>query len=407
MDKILDDVRKDAMKKCRITGEEDKKRLTAAAVLMLEIGETVRTEGMLAVYKYIEKKTVNEFLKRILRQMSEGTDAVLTFEAAANEYWEKDPQGILAMVFYIYLLGADYIYSGYPSATVMESLRTLLPEGCHEKFDRRVEKINNKRKKCKQKQQKQMYLFKQKEALQRQEAEKLLHSPPVIINKELLEIVHALEEEIGKLPDLSFEKVLNEMEFEILCDCFYVLSDESRQRILDNYDSFASRLRSFEYMDYVIGRKGREEEEVLGAVFVLSGTMKRLQRQESKGKQSAQKFYAARPVFHNPKLLEKLHELEKELIENLSDLSIDAILRQEDYRRRSMINRCLYGLSNQAQLKIFNCGYGRGLFEVGKSRRMEEVAELGEQEEEEILGAVLMMLGTIKRLRRIGKLKES
>ena len=72
-----------------------------------------------------------------------------------------------------------------------------------------------------------------------------------------------------------------------------------------------------------------------------------------------------------------------------------------------MINRCLYGLSNQAQLKIFNCGYGRGLFEVGKSRRMEEVAELGEQEEEEILGAVLMMLGTIKRLRRIGKLKES
>ena len=37
--------------------------------------------------------------------------------------------------------------------------------------------------------------------------------------------------------------------------------------------------------------------------------------------------------------------------------------------------------------------------------RMEFVLELGEQEEDEILGAVLMMLGTIKRLRRLGKIK--
>ena len=72
-----------------------------------------------------------------------------------------------------------------------------------------------------------------------------------------------------------------------------------------------------------------------------------------------------------------------------------------------MINRCLYGFSNKVRQKILNCGYGEGLFEVGKSRRMENVAELGEQEEEEILGSVLLMLGTIKRLRRTGKIEKN
>lgn len=131
---------------------------------------------------------------------------------------------------------------------------------------------------------------------------------------------------------------------------------------------------------------------------------KEREQKELKGKQIYQKFYAVYPIFHSPKLLEKLHELERELIENLSDESIDTILRQED-NRKNMINRCLYGLSNEARLKIFNCGYGEGFFEIKELSRMEFVLELGEQEEDEILGAVLMMLGTIKRLRRLGKIK--
>lgn len=103
--------------------------------------------------------------------MSDGTAPALTLEAAINEYWAKDPQGILAMVFYIYLLGADCIYDMCPFTTMMKSLRTLLPEECYGKFDRQVDKMNKIRKKRKQKQQKRLYLFEQKESLQRQKGE--------------------------------------------------------------------------------------------------------------------------------------------------------------------------------------------------------------------------------------------
>ncbi len=129
---------------------------------------------------------------------------------------------------------------------------------------------------------------------------------------------------------------------------------------------------------------------------------------EKQEKQELKKFCSTPHNFKNPKLPEKLRELEKEILENLSDQSINTLLDFEE-GRDNMINRCLYGLGNEARMKIvkcIGCCNDKDILVPEESARMRRVMELGEQEEEEILGAVLMTLGTIKRLRRTGKIVE-
>lgn len=64
MHEILDDVRKDAMKKFKLTGEKDKKQLTDAAVLMLKIELAVEERGLLATVIEIDIEREDEFLKK-------------------------------------------------------------------------------------------------------------------------------------------------------------------------------------------------------------------------------------------------------------------------------------------------------------------------------------------------------
>lgn len=134
---------------------------------------------------------------------------------------------------------------------------------------------------------------------------------------------------------------------------------------------------------------------------------KQYEKEKLKEKQELKEFCSAPHNFQNPKLREKLRELEQEILENLSGQSIETLAHFEE-GRENMIERCLYGLGNEARMKILKCSgwwNGRDILVPEDSWGMKYVMELGEQEEEEILGAVLMTLGTIKRLRRTGKIQ--
>jgi len=164
----------------------------------------------------------------------------------------------------------------------------------------------------------------------------------------------------------------------------------------------------FNNVKSLIRDTARRQEKIDLKIKELEERKKQYEKEELKEKQELKKFCATPHNFQNPKLPEKLRELEKEILENLSDQSIHTLLDYEG-GRDNMINRCLYGLGNEARMKIVKCSgwwNDKDILVPEESGRMKDVMELGEQEEEEILGAVLMTLGTIKRLRRTGKIVE-
>ncbi len=279
MYKILDDVRKDAIQKCKPTGEEDNKILVDAAVLILELTIYACDEGLLALEEKTGKMTVNDFLKRIIMLVVDGTDPKLVAEIGSNEYWARNPQGIQAMVLYIYLWGTGCIQYGDYAMAFM-GIYSLLPESRYLQLGRQIVKLEEKRKLLEKEEQERDLKWEERRELTEKALQDYLCGPPVLTNQELLEIVHALEEQIEKLPDAFLKKVLYEMGEERY-HCFYVFNDKIRQRILKLADdSFIQQYReSLVYFDHTKPQK-LEEEEILGAVLVMSGIIKCLSKQE-------------------------------------------------------------------------------------------------------------------------------
>ena len=103
-------------------------------------------------------------------------------------------------------------------------------------------------------------------------------------------------------------------------------------------------------------------------------------------------------------MIKKLHELEKN-IEILPDQSLRKIgAHLRDY----IIIYCLYGLCNEARMKLLdNTNYKffdddeEALMPNCKKGRIKKVIEMDEPSEEEILGAVLIMLSKIKSFQKM------
>lgn len=279
MYKILDDVRRDAVQKCRPTGEEDNKILADAAVLILKLSIYAHYEGLLALEEQASKRTVDDFLRRIIMHVVDGCDPLLVAEIGSNEYWTRDPQGIQAMVLYIYLWGAYRIQSGADMMELSIAIHTLLPESCHPQLDREMAILEEKRELLEKEEQERHLKWEKKEKLAEEILKDYLYGPPVFTGQELLENVHALEEQIEKLPDTFLEKVLHEM-WEEKYHCFYVFNGKIRQRIRKLKDNFIQVYReSLGYREYTEAQK-LEEEEILGAILVMSGIIRRLSKQE-------------------------------------------------------------------------------------------------------------------------------
>jgi len=280
MNKMLDDVRRDAIQKCKPTGEEDNKILADAAGLVLEFAIPAIYEGELD----LEEKTKNKkddsrrFFKELIMLLVVGIHPGLVAEIGSNEYWARNPQGIRAMVLCIYLWGICCIYTG-DYAMVCKDIYTLLPESCYPRLDRQMVILEEKRKLLEKEKQERHLKYEEKEKLAEKALQDYLCGSPVLTNQELLEIVHVLEEQIEKLPDAFLMKVLNEKMRDEKYHCFYVLNDKIRQRILKD-DIFIEICRNeLSWDDYTELQK-LEEEEIMGAVLVMSGIIKRLCKQE-------------------------------------------------------------------------------------------------------------------------------
>ena len=110
MERILDDVRRDAMTKLQMTGE-DGTLLIDAAVNIVEMSDVAHREGLLALEEFNEDNN-SDFAKWLVMLVVDGTDSDLLCEMAVNEYWMRESEGVCAMADYMYIRGMLCIQKG-------------------------------------------------------------------------------------------------------------------------------------------------------------------------------------------------------------------------------------------------------------------------------------------------------
>ena len=111
---ILNDVRQDAFKKLKSACDAD------ASFLMEDLPEPLRIPIQMVADCYLYVEIV---------------------EIATNDYWSRDPQGIQAMVSYIYICGALYIREGYSPDALKDALETLFPLNWRQEYREKCEKM--------------------------------------------------------------------------------------------------------------------------------------------------------------------------------------------------------------------------------------------------------------------------
>lgn len=136
---ILYDIRQDAYKKLRFADDKEAGLLIDAALYIIALAKPVRENGLLYLVYFIED--LPEHLQRPITMLADGWLFEEIAEIAANDYWIRDPQGIQAMISYIYICGTNYILKGYSPEAVKNALETLFPLNWRLEYRKRCEKM--------------------------------------------------------------------------------------------------------------------------------------------------------------------------------------------------------------------------------------------------------------------------
>ncbi|MCI9307412.1 MAG: hypothetical protein HFI28_13245, partial [Lachnospiraceae bacterium] len=102
MEKILDEVRRDAIEKLKTADTEDLHLLTDAAAYACSLTKIEQLYGLSAV-KQAVGDSQSEFFRFICKFISEPFEADDAIQLITNEYWSRNPQGVQAMTAYIYI----------------------------------------------------------------------------------------------------------------------------------------------------------------------------------------------------------------------------------------------------------------------------------------------------------------
>lgn len=135
---ILNDVRQDAFEKLRFADDDEAGLLIDAALYIIALAKTVREEGILYLEYFIED--LPEQLQRPILMIVDAWTFEKIAEIATNDYWSRDPQGVHAMVSYIYICGTNYIQKGESPDAVKYMLEPLFPLNWRQEYRERCEK---------------------------------------------------------------------------------------------------------------------------------------------------------------------------------------------------------------------------------------------------------------------------
>ena len=214
MNHLLDDVRRDAIEKLRLTKDADFRLLLDTVFRILSLQKSVRRDGLLMIESSLQDIR-SEFLKHPFLLIEDAVDPEDIIEITTNEYWITNPQGSHAMIAYICIRGALYIQSGKDINGLQELLRSLLPPMQRQEYQERLNADEIRR--------------------QRQVAEKFaLITPPAFQENETLRKIDILEKELQSLPEQSLQELIRSLESDALAGCVFSLHTEVREKIMCN-----------------------------------------------------------------------------------------------------------------------------------------------------------------------------
>lgn len=244
MEKILDDVCRDAIAEQQMA-EEDGTLLIDAAIHIVELSDVVRWEGLLALEEFMEGNE-SGFAKWLVMLVVDGTDSDLLCEMAVNEYWMRASKGIYAMVDYIHLRGMLCVQEGLNGKILTDFLQTLIPLKLRPEYREKLLEHQDKQNAMKEKREKE-------------NIEKFASIYPVFHSKEVIEKIHVLENKVGEFPNRTIQRVVRDLDNYCAEICIYAMGKEARKKVLEN---MSSRLAVLVIED-IVHFDSIEEQEVL------------------------------------------------------------------------------------------------------------------------------------------------
>jgi len=145
MNRILDDIRKDAIKcanakRCNdlvpnlsnLPSYNTIENVYRAIGTILTLAEVAKNEGLMAMDDFLiatdDSLPENDFYKKIASLVTNGTDPELLEEIGTSKYWTRALWGYNALVLYIYLRGLLMIQAGNSPKCIEEVLLSVLTQ---------------------------------------------------------------------------------------------------------------------------------------------------------------------------------------------------------------------------------------------------------------------------------------
>lgn len=253
MEKILDDVRRDAITKLKMS-EKNVEALAEAADRVMLCARISRRNGLLALESEA-KYTDSEFLRFVMMMVVNACEQEVFAEEATNAYWATQPEGVWAMVDYIYLRGMLLVQQGEPPDwSIAPLLQSLIPKDLRSEFRERMALKEQRRKE----------IVDKYAQIQR----------PVFRDTKLLEKIHTLER---TLPQENWERAWTlarkflELEKDDLLVCMYLLDKELQIYILDIFRNLYSAKYMCSIMKDILRyhQVGYEEADMIKSISVL------------------------------------------------------------------------------------------------------------------------------------------
>lgn len=257
MEKILDDVRRDAIEKLKAADTEELHLLTDTASYIYSLAKMRRFYGLSAVEQAV-KDSPSEFFRSVCTYTSDPFEYGDAVELVTNEYWSRNPQGVQAMITYLYIRTALCIHEPHTPEYFRCFLLSLIPAGSlRREFEERMEKTG-----------KEMESLREKEL-----SERYSHiTGPVFQDTEALENIHTLESVLTRLPDRSVQRLLREISLYTLSACIFAFSEAVRDRVMHNLSRrYGTAVKETVVQLYPIDKK--EVSRSIAEVLILLGQL--------------------------------------------------------------------------------------------------------------------------------------
>lgn len=243
MNHLLDDVRKDAIRKSQ--GKKVTEQVYSAIIQLVKLTKLAYRDGLLLLDEEIKNKNLEPELGSItvlpigIECIVDGTEDDILVEILTTKYWVKNPQGMEALAYYICIRGITMIRELIPVYYLESLLTALLPEECIADYEKRKkEKIP--------------------EQTSKSRMEVLLEKELDLSEKSII-IRNALEDKIDHASDFSISAAIQKLDKDDDGWCAFVLrglSKSGKQKLLS-------------YMSPIHRNAVLETEAYLGPVRII------------------------------------------------------------------------------------------------------------------------------------------